>query len=157
MTETTTIPSFDGTNLAVHRLGQGRRVLLLHGLFSGADMNWIRYGHAQKLADAGFEAIMPDLRAHGKSEAPREPAAYPPDVLVQDVRALVMALELEDYDLTVGSFDDPSDFRPKHHFGAESMLHESWLDTKDLKRVRTDEHALLMEKWRASGEAPPSV
>ena len=63
----------------------------------------------------------------------------------------------ENYDLTVGSFDNPSEFRPKHHFGAESMLHESWLDTKDLKRVRTDEHALLMEKWRASGEAPPSV
>ena len=99
MTETTTIPSFDGTNLAVHRLGQGRPVLMLHGLFSSADMNWIRYGHAQKLADAGFEAIMPDLRAHGKSDAPREPAAYPPDVLVQDVRALAMALELEEYDL----------------------------------------------------------
>ena len=63
----------------------------------------------------------------------------------------------ENYDLTVGSFDDPADFRPKHHFGAESMLHESWLDTMDLKRIRTDEHDLLMEKWRASGEAPPSV
>ena len=63
----------------------------------------------------------------------------------------------ENFDLTVGSFDDPSDFRPKHHFGAESMLHESWLDTKDLKRIRTDEHDLLMEKWQASGEAPPSV
>ena len=99
MAKTTFIPSFDGANLAVHRLGQGRPVLLLHGLFSSADMNWIRYGHAQKLADAGFEAIMPDLRAHGKSDAPRESAAYPPDVLVQDVRALVMAMELEDYDL----------------------------------------------------------
>ena len=96
---TTSVTSFDGTKLAVHRLGQGRPVLLLHGLFSSADMNWMRYGHAQKLADAGFEAIMPDLRAHGKSEAPRDPAAYPPDVLVQDVRALVTALELEDYDL----------------------------------------------------------
>ncbi len=42
-----------GTRLAVHRLGSGRPVLLLHGLFSSADVNWIRYGTAQRLADAG--------------------------------------------------------------------------------------------------------
>ena len=47
--------SFDGTELAVHRLGGGRPVLLLHGLFSDAQTNWIRFGHAQRLADAGFE------------------------------------------------------------------------------------------------------
>ena len=91
--------SFDGAELAVHRLGAGRPVLLLHGLFSSADMNWIRFGHAAKLADAGFEAIMPDLRAHGESSAPHEREAYPPWVLVRDTMALVEALGLEDYDL----------------------------------------------------------
>ena len=91
--------SFDGAELAVHRLGAGRPVLLLHGLFSSADMNWIRFGHAAKLADAGFEAIMPDLRAHGESSAPHEREAYPPGVLVRDTMALVEALGLEDYDL----------------------------------------------------------
>ena len=91
--------SFDGAELAVHRLGAGRPVLLLHGLFSSADMNWIRFGHAAKLADAGFEAIMPDLRAHGESSAPHEREAYPPGVLVRDAMALVEALGLEDYDL----------------------------------------------------------
>ncbi len=93
------LPSFDGTRLAVHRMGSGRPVLLLHGLFSNAQMNWIKFGHAQKLVDAGFEAIMPDLRAHGDSEAPHDPAAYPPDVLARDVAALVGALGLEDFDL----------------------------------------------------------
>lgn len=93
------VASFDGTELAVHRLGQGRPVLLLHGLFSSADMNWIRFGHAQTLADAGFEAIMPDLRAHGESDAPHEPDAYPADVLVRDVLALVEALDLSGFDL----------------------------------------------------------
>lgn len=93
------IPSFDGAKLAVHRLGQGRPVLLLHGLFSSASMNWIRFGHAQSLADAGFEAIMPDLRAHGASAAPHDPEAYPPDVLVRDLVALAGALELEEFDL----------------------------------------------------------
>ncbi|BBC72434.1 hydrolase [Altererythrobacter sp. B11] len=93
------IASFDGTQLAVHRLGAGRPVLLLHGLFSSAQMNWIRFGHAQALADAGFEAIMPDLRAHGESDAPHDPAAYPADVLVRDLFAVVEALALEHFDL----------------------------------------------------------
>lgn len=103
MSEVTTdhIPSFDGTQLAVHRMGDaaGRAVLLLHGLFSSAEMNWIRFGHAQKLVDAGFAVIMPDLRAHGDSDKPHDSAAYPPDVLAKDVAALVAALELTDFDL----------------------------------------------------------
>ena len=93
------VASFDGVPLAVHRLGSGRPVLLLHGLFSSARMNWIRFGHAQALADAGFEALMPDLRAHGESGKPHEPAAYPPDVLVRDVLAVVAALGLSAFDL----------------------------------------------------------
>ena len=96
---TETASSFDGTELAVHRLGKGRPVLLLHGLFSSAEVNWIKYGHAQMLADAGFEAIMPDLRAHGQSDAPHDAEAYPPDVLVRDAFALVERLGLTDYDL----------------------------------------------------------
>lgn len=93
------ITSFDGTELAVHLLGKGRPVVLLHGLFSSAQMNWIKYGHARTLADAGFAAIMPDLRAHGASAAPHDAAAYPPDVLRRDLAAVVEGLGLEDYDL----------------------------------------------------------
>lgn len=96
---TTTLPGFDGAPLAVHRLGAGRPALLLHGLFSDAQTNWIRFGHAQRLADAGFEAIMPDFRAHGTSAKPHGQAAYPPDVLVRDTFALVETLGLADYDL----------------------------------------------------------
>lgn len=101
MTETRTenYSGHQGARLAVHRLGEGRPVLLLHGLFSSAQTNWIRFCTAQRLAEAGFECVMPDLRAHGQSEAPHDPAAYPPDVLVSDTLALVEALELEDYDL----------------------------------------------------------
>jgi len=93
------VPSFDGTRLAIHRLGEGRPVLLLHGLFSNAATNWIKFGHAQALADAGFEAIMPDLRAHGQSEAPHDPARFPSNVLLRDAAAIVTALGLEDFDL----------------------------------------------------------
>jgi pimeloyl-ACP methyl ester carboxylesterase len=93
------IASFDGAELAVHRVGEGRPVLLLHGLFSSAQMNWIRFGHAARLAEAGFEAIMPDLRAHGDSAAPHDPAAYPHGVLVRDAKAVVEALGLAEFDL----------------------------------------------------------
>lgn len=93
------IASFDGVELAVHRFGAGSPVVLLHGLFSSAEMNWIRFGHAERLASAGFEAIMPDLRAHGESAKPHEPEAYPPDVLVRDLASVVERLGLERFDL----------------------------------------------------------
>lgn len=90
---------FGGAQLVLHRMGEGRPVILLHGLFSSAEMNWIKFGHAKKLADAGFEALMPDLRAHGESAKPHDSAAYPPDVLARDAIALVEHLGLTDYDL----------------------------------------------------------
>jgi pimeloyl-ACP methyl ester carboxylesterase len=90
---TEVILSYDTrADLAVHRLGQGRPVMLVHGLFSSAAMNWIRFGHAQKLADAGFEAIMPDLRAHGDSEAPHDAESFPRGVLVKDLEHIWDAL-----------------------------------------------------------------
>lgn len=91
--------SVDGVNLKVHEMGEGHPIILLHGLFSNADTNWIKFGHAQKLADAAFRVIMPDLRAHGTSEAPHAPGAYPDDILVQDAFALIQHLELDAYDL----------------------------------------------------------
>jgi hypothetical protein len=57
-------------------------------------------------------------------------------------------------DLTIGSFDEPGRYRPIHHFGAESM-HEAWLDTSRLKRIRTDEYQVLVDKWvQATGKMP---
>ncbi len=85
--------------IAVHEAGEGRALLLLHGLMSSAQVNWIKYGHAERLVEAGFRVIMPDFRAHGQSDAPHDPAAYPPDVLAKDVEAVVVALGLADFDL----------------------------------------------------------
>ncbi len=100
MTDTTeTFPGFDGAPLALTRLGKGRPVVLLHGLFSSAHVNWVRYGTAAQLAQAGFACLMPDLRAHGASAAPHDPAAYPADVLARDAAALVAHLGLDDFDL----------------------------------------------------------
>lgn len=74
-------------------------MVLLHGLFSNAWTNWIRYGHAEAVAARGFRVILPDLRAHGDSAAPHDAAAYPPDVLARDGLALAAHLGLGDYDL----------------------------------------------------------
>lgn len=102
MTDTVTTSLFvasDGTDLAWHELGEGRPLVLIHGFVSNARTNWIRYGHAQLLADAGFRVIMPDLRGHGDSGKPHDPAAYPPDVLADDGFDLIRHLGLTDYDL----------------------------------------------------------
>jgi len=89
----------DGVELAYHELGQGRPVILLHGLFSDANMNWIKFGHAARIASEGFRVIMPDLRGHGLSGKPHEPEHYPRGILARDLRELVANLGLGDFDL----------------------------------------------------------
>lgn len=98
-TETHRFTSFDGVELAWHEVGQGRPLVLIHGYFSTAFVNWIKYGHAKVLAEAGYRVILPDLRAHGDSAKPHDPAAYPPDVLMRDGMALIEHLGLSVYDL----------------------------------------------------------
>ena len=91
--------SFDGTRLAWREVGEGRPVVLIHGYFSNAEVNWIKYGHAAAIAAKGFRVIMPDLRGHGASDKPHDPAAYPADALMRDGMALIEHLGLTDYDL----------------------------------------------------------
>lgn len=91
----------DGTHLAIHEMGaeDGRPLVLLHGLMSSAQVNWIKYGTAARLAEAGFRCIMPDLRGHGDSDAPIDASSYPTDILVRDNAGIIKALGLTDYDL----------------------------------------------------------
>jgi pimeloyl-ACP methyl ester carboxylesterase len=89
----------DGVELAYHEVGQGRPVILLHGLFSDAQMNWIKFGHADRIAAEGFRVIMPDLRAHGASEKPHGEQFYPHGILARDLRELIAHLGLEEFDL----------------------------------------------------------
>jgi pimeloyl-ACP methyl ester carboxylesterase len=89
----------DDVELAWHETGSGKPVVLLHGLFSDANMNWIKFGHAARIAAEGFRVIMPDLRAHGQSGKPHEAEHYPKGVLARDLRELIAYLALADYDL----------------------------------------------------------
>jgi len=89
----------DGVELAWHELGEGRPVILLHGLFSDANMNWIRFGSAEQIATGGFRVIMPDARAHGLSGKPHGEQYYPKGILARDLTELVAQLGLSEYDL----------------------------------------------------------
>jgi pimeloyl-ACP methyl ester carboxylesterase len=89
----------DGAALAFREIGEGRPLVLLHGYFSSGEVNWVRFGHAETLAERGHRVIMPDLRAHGDSARSHDPAAYPPDVLADDGLALIEHLGLAEYDL----------------------------------------------------------
>jgi pimeloyl-ACP methyl ester carboxylesterase len=91
--------SRDGLELAYREMGTGRPLVLIHGYFSTAMVNWVRYGHATKIAARGYRVVMPDLRGHGDSAKPHDAAFYPHDVLADDGLALLEHLELTDYDL----------------------------------------------------------
>jgi len=52
----------------------------------------------------------------------------------------------ENMDLTVGSFDEPSRFRPRHHFGVES-IHRAWINTEGLSEYRVDEFQPVVDRW----------
>jgi hypothetical protein len=60
----------------------------------------------------------------------------------------------DNIDLTVASFDDPSCFRPKHHFGAES-IHRAWLNTEGLPEYAISDYQPLVDRWvKATGSIP---
>jgi len=89
----------DGVELAWHESGDGKPAILLHGLFSDATMNWIKFGHSARIAQQGFRVIMPDLRAHGLSGKPHGAEHYPKGILARDLRELIAHLAVSDFDL----------------------------------------------------------
>ncbi len=89
----------DGVRLAAHTRGSGRTVVMIHGFLSSTAGNWIEPGIADRLVEAGFRVVGLDLRGHGASDAPIEPALWPEDVLATDGFDLLAALGLVDYDL----------------------------------------------------------
>ena len=57
-------------------------------------------------------------------------------------------------DLTVAAFDQPGRFKPTSHFGAES-IHEAWIDTSSLPRMKSEDHKPLVDRWiEATGSMP---
>ena len=97
--QTRSFRSFDGIRLVyyVHADdGDGDAVILLHGLLSSARA---LHDLGNSLAARGMRSFSLDLRAHGHSEAPRDPAAYRDQAMARDVIALGEHLGLAEYAL----------------------------------------------------------
>ena len=90
----------DGVELVYREAGAGRTLVMLPG-FAGGGARMFEYGQTGAFAEQGYRVVVPDFRGHGDSARPHDSAAYPPDVLADDVFALVEHLGLADggYDL----------------------------------------------------------
>src|SRR3954453_4585320 len=71
----------------------GRRILLLHG-FTGAKDDFVEA--VDRLADAGWHAVAPDLRGHGNSSHPASEDDYDLEPFAADGWALSDALGWRD-------------------------------------------------------------
>jgi pimeloyl-ACP methyl ester carboxylesterase len=79
----------DGVELAVRTEGDGRSVVLVHGATLDATINWDRPGITAAIVDAGYRAILPDLRGHGASDRPIDAAHMRMDDFVDDLRLVL--------------------------------------------------------------------
>jgi pimeloyl-ACP methyl ester carboxylesterase len=79
----------DGTRLAYDCSGAGPALVLLHG-GGGSRQEWHAAGYVARL-QAYFKVIALDLRGHGESDLPTDPADYTIDKMVQDVLAVADA------------------------------------------------------------------
>jgi pimeloyl-ACP methyl ester carboxylesterase len=83
----------DGTPMAYDRSGTGPALLLVHG-GGGSRQEWHEAGYVRRL-QADFTVITLDLRGHGQSGLPTDPAAYTPEKLGQDLLAVADACGVE--------------------------------------------------------------
>jgi len=79
-------------DMAVHELGDGPPVILVHG-FPELAFSWRHQLPA--LAAAGYRAIAPDMRGYGATDKPRDVADYTIQHLLGDLEGLMDALSIE--------------------------------------------------------------
>lgn len=82
----------NGIRMAVHELGEGPAVIMVHG-FPELAYSWRHQLPA--LADAGYRAIAPDMRGYGKSDAPSGVDSYRVTQLIGDLQGMLDALHLD--------------------------------------------------------------
>jgi pimeloyl-ACP methyl ester carboxylesterase len=93
------MPEFQNDGLRLQYLDEGDRgapaIVLVHGFASNMRVNWIDPGWVDTLARAGYRVLAFDHRGHGDSDKPHDTAAYTPEAMVGDLRALVDGLGVE--------------------------------------------------------------
>ena len=69
-------------------------VVLVHGFATNRAENWRRLGWLASLERKGYRAVALDLRGHGESALPHDPAAYARAEMAADIVGLIDHLEL---------------------------------------------------------------
>lgn len=86
------MPSFtnaDGLSIAYDDVGSGRPLLMIHGFSSNRAEGWKRTGWFAACERRGQRALALDLRGHGESAKPHDPALYGRRNLAADALALL--------------------------------------------------------------------
>jgi pimeloyl-ACP methyl ester carboxylesterase len=146
----------DGIELAWREVGSGRPFVLLHGLMgNGAQL--AGQDLVQALAERDYRVILPDLRGHGDSGRPHDPACYPPDVLADDMLALIGHLGLDDFGLGGYSMGGKLVLRllARGARPAHAVVGGQGLDALDAQSDRTDGHRRILTAV-AQGAAFPA-
>jgi len=78
---------------------RGEPILLVHGFASTHAVNWVFPTWVKTLTAAGRRVILYDVRGHGRSGKPYDPAAYAIGVLAADALALLDHLGFERADV----------------------------------------------------------
>jgi pimeloyl-ACP methyl ester carboxylesterase len=85
----------NGTRVAYDRCGSGPAIVLVHG-GGGTRKEWYEAGYVRRLC-LDFTVIALDLRGHGESSLPTDPAAYTTVKMGQDILSAVDACGFEPY------------------------------------------------------------
>jgi pimeloyl-ACP methyl ester carboxylesterase len=83
----------NGVKIHYQITGQGEPVILIHGLYSSARMNWDLPGVTAKLAEH-FQVIALDNRGHGLSDKPQGEDQYGPE-MAEDIVRLMDHLQIQ--------------------------------------------------------------
>jgi pimeloyl-ACP methyl ester carboxylesterase len=93
------MPTFNSSGLTIayddlFGPGQGRPMILVHGFTSNRQENWQRLGWYGALERKRIRTIALDLRGHGESAKPHDPAMYGRENMAGDVLALMNHLDV---------------------------------------------------------------
>jgi pimeloyl-ACP methyl ester carboxylesterase len=95
------MPSFHNGTVEIAFLdeGEGEPIVLIHGFASSKNVNWVYPRWVSELTKNGRRVIALDLRGHGESSKPYDPAQYGIATLAGDVIALMDHLNIDRADL----------------------------------------------------------
>ncbi|MET1011799.1 MAG: alpha/beta fold hydrolase [Actinomycetota bacterium] len=96
----------EGVRIRYHVAGQGRPLVLLHGLWCNRSW-WTEPAYVDELR-SDHRLVNVDIRGHGASDKPHEAVGYASDALTGDVFAVADAESLERFAIWGQSYADGS-------------------------------------------------